>query len=81
MKKIVIEKERFIEKCNQELKKDPYYQSGMVFAVGTSAGLQLDYNSGYINGPNGIDYLGPEEKIGVFTRARYKVKSFYQIGV
>lgn len=116
MRKTVIDRQRFIEKCNAELRKDPYYESGLMFVPSPVAEFDSEFDArfdarfdaghylddtpsesnlkyfseyiagfmstnpkGYIKGRNGIDCVGPEDKIGVFTRAIFRVNSEYQI--
>ncbi len=71
--KPLINEALFIKKCNEELRKDAAYEEGMKFVAAPE--------DGYGEKITDIDWVGPENKVGVFARAKYRVRSRYAVEV
>ncbi|MFZ0051343.1 MAG: hypothetical protein WAK96_06170 [Desulfobaccales bacterium] len=74
MSKEFVNEDEFIEICNQELKKHPYYKEGMEI-IGVPEGW---------SGPNlmGIDWRGPkgrESICGIVSEVTHKVLEKYEV--
>ncbi len=69
--KPLIDETLFIQKCNEELRKDAAYEEGMEFIAAPE--------DSYGEKITDIDWVGPENKIGVFARAKYRVRSQYAV--